>query len=124
VAVLLVLAVWGATGLSSAAADQPRNIIIMFADGAAATQWDFGRYSSKVLRQQPFVTTDVVFRQGVVGLLSTSPSDAYVTDSAAAASVMSTGFKVKNGAISITPDGASPRTVMKAAKAAGSGSGW
>ena len=50
VAVLLVLAVWGATGLSSAAAaDQPRNIIIMFADGAAPTQWDFGRYSSKVL---------------------------------------------------------------------------
>ena len=81
----------------------------MFADGAASTQWDFGRYSSKVLRQQPFVTTDVVFRQGVVGLLATSPSDAYVTDSAAAASAMSTGFKVKNGAISITPDGASPR---------------
>ena len=120
VAVLLVLAAWGATGLSSAAAaDQPRNIIIMFADGAASTQWDFGRYSSKVLRQQPFVTTDIVFRQGVVGLLATSPSDAYVTDSAAAASAMSTGFKVKNGAISITPDGASPRTVMEAAKAAG-----
>ena len=73
-AVLLVFAVLGATGWSpAAAADQPRNIIIMFADGAASTQWDFGRYSSKVLRQQPFVTTDVVFRQGVVGLLSTSP---------------------------------------------------
>jgi alkaline phosphatase len=120
VAALLWLVAWGLAGLSSATAvEPPRNIIIMFADGAAPTQWDFGRYSSQVLRQQPFVTTDVVFRQGAVGLLTTSPFDAYVTDSAAAASAMSTGFKVKNGAISITPDGASPRTVMAAAKAAG-----
>jgi alkaline phosphatase len=103
----------------AAAADLPRNIIVMFADGAAAAQWDFGRYSSKVLRQQPFVTTDVVFRRGVVGLLATGPANAYVTDSAAAASSMSTGVKVRNGAISMTPEGASPRTVMEAAKAAG-----
>ena len=32
---------------------------------------------------------------------------------------MSTGFKVTNGTVSITPDGKSPRTVMEAAKAAG-----
>jgi alkaline phosphatase len=60
-----------------------------------------------------------VFRQGVMGLLATSPADAYVTDSAAAASAMSTGSKARNNAISITPDGASPPTVMEAAKAAG-----
>src|SRR5262245_1643564 len=78
-AALLWLATWGPAGVASAtAAELPRNIIIMFADGAASTQWDFGRYSSRVLRQQPFVTTDVVFRQGVVGLLTTSPFDAYV----------------------------------------------
>lgn len=99
------------------AAQQPRNIIIMFADGAASTQWDFGRYSSKVLRQRPFVTTDVVFREGVLGLLSTSPSGAYVTDSAAAGSAMSTGFKVSNGAVAITPDGKAVPTVMEIAKA-------
>jgi alkaline phosphatase len=118
--VLLLLALWGPAGLSAAAAaERPRNIIIMFADGAASTQWDFGRYSSRVLRQQPFATTDVVFRQGVVGLLATSPHDAYVTDSAAAASAMSIGVKVNNGAVSITPDGQSPPSVMEAAKAAG-----
>src|SRR6266850_6403789 len=54
-----------------------------------------------------------------MGLLVTSPHGAYVTDSAAAASAMATGFKVANGAVSITPDGKSPRTVMEAAKAAG-----
>ena len=97
----------------------PKNIIIMFADGAAPTQWDFGRYSSKVLRQQPFVTTDHVFREGTVGLLVTAPHDAYVTDSAAAGSAMATGFKVENGVVSIAPDGKSVSTAMEAAKAKG-----
>ncbi len=97
----------------------PKNIIIMFADGAAPTQWDFGRYSSKVLRQQPFVTTDHVFREGTLGLLVTAPHGAYVTDSAAAGSAMSTGFKIANGVVSITPDGKSVPTVMEAAKAKG-----
>ena len=97
----------------------PKNIIIMFADGAAPTQWDFGRYSSKVLRQQPFLTTDHVFREGTVGLLVTAPHGAYVTDSAAAGSAMATGFKVENGVVSISPDGKSVPTAMEAAKAKG-----
>ena len=91
----------------------------MFADGTAYTQWDFGRYSSRVLRGQPFVTTDVVFREGTLGLLVTSPHGPYVTDSAAAASAMSTGVKVENGAVSVAPDGKPLRTLMQAAKAAG-----
>jgi len=36
--------------LSAFAAQQPKNIIILSADGAAATQWDFGRYCSTLLR--------------------------------------------------------------------------
>jgi alkaline phosphatase len=97
----------------------PKNIIIMFADGAAPTQWDFGRYSSRVLRQQQFFTTDVVFRHGTVGLLVTSSHDAYVTDSAAAGSAMATGYKVNNGVVSIAPDGRPMPTVMEAARAQG-----
>ena len=119
VAVALVVfacALWAA---APALAQTPKSIIILVADGAAGTQWDFGRYSSQVLRRQPFVTTDVVFRQGTVGLLTTSPHGAYVTDSAAAGSAMATGFKTANGAVSMTPDGTAPRTVMEAAKAAG-----
>ena len=111
----------GCAGLpaDSAQVAYPKNIIILFADGAAPTQWDFGRYSSAVLRQQPFATTDVVFRQGALGLLITSPHGAYVTDSAAAGSAMSTGAKVENDAVSITPDGKPARTLMEAAKARG-----
>ena len=97
----------------------PKNIIILLADGAAPTQWDFGRYSSSVLRKQSFATTDVVFRQGTLGLLITGPHGGYVTDSAAAGSAMSTGVKVVNGAVSVTPDGKPARTAMEVAKASG-----
>ncbi|MGH8642767.1 MAG: alkaline phosphatase [Burkholderiales bacterium] len=118
----MMLALSGCTstgGPAAVTAQAPRNIIILFADGVAPTQWDFGRYSSRVLRQQPFATTDVVFREGALGLLVTSPHGAYVTDSAAAASALSIGAKVANGAVSITPDGKPGRTTMQAAKAAG-----
>lgn len=121
---LLVVA-FALTGCVSApvatpvAGQQPKNIIILFADGVAPVQWDFGRHSSAVLRRQPFATTDTVFREGTLGLLATQPHGTYVTDSAAAASAMSTGYKVVNGAVSITPDGTPRKTVMQAAKAAG-----
>jgi alkaline phosphatase len=115
---LLSLAGCASSG-GPASTGTPKNIIILFADGAASTQWDFGKYSSRVLRGQPFATTDVVFRDGVLGLMSTHSHDSYVTDSAAAASALSIGHKVVNGAVSITPDGKHHRTVMQAARAAG-----
>jgi alkaline phosphatase len=97
----------------------PRNIIIMIADGAASTQWEFGRYSSRVLRGEPFATTDVVFNGGALGLMTTSANNAYVTDSAAAASAFATGYKVNVGAISVSPQGKHLLTVMEGARASG-----
>ena len=115
----MALAGCSTTHAPAPSAQAPKNIIILFGDGVAPTQWDFGRYSSRVLRQQPFATTDVVLRNGVLGLLTTSPHGVYVTDSAAAASALSIGAKVVNGAVSVTPDGKSGRTAMQAARAAG-----
>ena len=54
---------------------RPKNIIILFADGVAVTQLEFGRYSSRVLRNAGFAMTDTVFRQGSIGL----PDDAIRT---------------------------------------------
>jgi alkaline phosphatase len=119
VSLIFVVATLAAVSTALAQGSAPKNVIIMFADGAAPAQFDFGRHSSHLLRKQPFVTTDVVLRDGALGLLVTSPLGVYVTDSAAAGSAMSTGVKVLNGAVAMTPDGASPRTVMEAAKAAG-----
>ena len=98
---------------------RPRNIIILFADGAAATQWELGRYTSRELRNRPYAVTDVIFKQGTLGLLSTESASSPVTDSAAAASAMSTGHKTLNDMAGVTPDGKPVRTVMEAAKARG-----
>ena len=98
---------------------QAQNIIILFADGTTSSQYEFGRYSSQLLRQQPFAITDIVMQKGHFQLMKTESADYFVTDSAAAASAMSIGQKVNNGAISVTPDGKSPVTLMKFAKDSG-----
>jgi alkaline phosphatase len=120
IVVVSVFLVTGCAGIpvGDSKAQAPKNIVIIFADGVAPTQWDFGRYSSTVLRQQPFVTADF-FRNQTIGLLSNSPHGAYITDSAAAASAMATGFKVENAVLSVTPEGKTPLTIMEAAKAKG-----
>ncbi len=100
-------------------AGTPKNIIIMFADGTAPTQLEFGKYTARHLRNEGFAVTDIMLREGTLGLLSTHPANAFVTDSAAGASAMSTGRKVDNFAISMTPDGQSHTTLMQAAKARG-----
>lgn len=95
---------------------QPKNIIVLFADGVTGSQWEFGRKTSELIRQKPFLVTDVVMKTGHFGLMTSHPANAYITDSAAAASAMSTGFKVNNGSISITPDGQRPATLAQVAK--------
>lgn len=100
-------------------AQHPKNIIVLFADGVTGSQWEFGRKTSELIRQRPFLMTDLVMKTGYFGLMTSHPANAYITDSAAAASAMSTGFKVNNGSISITPDGQRPATLAQVAKAQG-----
>ena len=104
---------------SPQAGAMPKNIIILFGDGAAATQWELGRYTSRELRNRSFAVTDVVFKQGTLGLMATHSADSAVTDSAAAATAMATGYKTNNDMAGVTPDGKAVRTVMEAAKASG-----
>jgi len=106
--------------IASAIADtNPKNIIILFADGTTISQYEFGRYSSSLLRHQPFAITDAVMARGQYQQMKTESANYFVTDSAAAASAMSTGYKVDNGAISVTPENQSPPTLMKLAKDSG-----
>jgi alkaline phosphatase len=105
--------------LPAAAQKAPKNIIVLYADGTAITQWEFGRYSSKLLRNSGFAVTDVVFHQGTMGVLTTHPYEAFATDSAATASAMSTGVKTTVGSIGVGPDGKPARTAAEVAKAHG-----
>jgi alkaline phosphatase len=121
---LLALALVVFAGCASITPDNqadraPKNIIILFGDGAAVTQWELGRYTSQALRRKPFAVTDVVFKQGALGVLTVHSADSFVTDSAAAATALSTGYKTNNGMAGVTPDGTRVRTVMEAAKARG-----
>lgn len=95
---------------------RPKNIIILFADGTTASQYEFGRYTSEKLRQESFAITDIVMSKGYSQLMSTESANYFVTDSAAAASAMSTGYKVNNGAISVMPNGERPETLLTFAK--------
>ena len=117
--VALLLAACAGPSLQGPQVSAPKNIIILFADGTAPTQWEFGKYTARHLRNEGFAVTDRVFREGTLGLLSTHSLNSFVTDSAAGASAMSTGHKVNNYAISMTPDGARSITLMQAARASG-----
>ena len=116
---LIVVASLAACASLSTHGPLPRNIIILYADGAAATQFEFARYTSRALRNTPYAVTDTVLRQGTIGLFTTHPHEAFATDSAAAASAMSTGIKATLGAISVAPDGKPLRTAAEVAKAQG-----
>lgn len=122
VATLLVLAGCASVpgvAVGPASSGQPKNIIILFADGVASTQFEMARYAARHLRNQPFTITDTVFKEGTLGLLTSHAHEAIATDSAAAGSAMSTGVKTTIGTIAMTPDGKPVRTVMEAAKAKG-----
>ena len=119
IGIFLVALVVASCATTQQTAQTPRNVIVMYADGTAATQFEFGRYSSEFLRNQPFAVTDTVLKHGTIGLLTTHPFEAFATDSAATASAMSTGVKTTIGAIGVGPDGKPVRTAAQAAKAGG-----
>src|SRR5688572_22592053 len=104
-ACLALLGACAQTPPSRADATPPKNIIILFGDGAAATQWELGRLANRELRKRPFAVTDIVFRQGTMGLVTTHSASSPVTDSAAAASAMSTGHKTLNDMTGVNAEG-------------------
>ena len=112
----LVLCVcsWAATAQTVA-----KNVIVLFADGAASTQWELGRLATRELKNASFLATDVVMREGTLGLMANRPLGVLVTDSAAAATAMSIGQRTANEMIGMLPNGERPETLMKAARAAG-----
>jgi alkaline phosphatase len=65
----------------------------------------------------------VIAEAPVTGLVSTHAGNELVTDSAAAATAMATGFKVPKKAISVLPDGSIPVTIFEAAQAIGMSTG-
>lgn len=97
---------------------RPLNVILMIGDGmgigqaSAASALIHGPDGGLFVESAP-----------VTGLVRTLAGNELVTDSAAAATAMATGFKAPKTSISILADGRQPVTLMAAAKASGLATG-
>lgn len=91
------------------------NVIFMIPDGFSASYATNYRIfkGSEVSRLNPLL----------VGMMKTRSANNWVTDSAAAATAMATGYKTNNDMISISPEGKPLETILEAAKKAGKATG-
>jgi len=91
-----------------------RNVVLMIGDG-----FGVGQISVASMALHGADGGLAVEHAPVVGLVRTACADQPVTDSAAAATAMATGFKTNYHAVSVLPDGRRPVTLFEAAVAQG-----
>jgi alkaline phosphatase len=97
------------------AAQTPKNIILFISDGAGPAHYT----AMKNARLAEFN----VGRMPVVGLATTRCADRNVTDSAAAATALATGFKTNYEMVAIDPSGNALQTVLELAESRGKATG-
>lgn len=97
----------------------PKNIIMIVGDGMGPAYTSAYRYFHDDPKTK--AVEDTVFDRNLVGMSSTYPArvSGYVTDSAAGATALATGFKTYNGAIAVTKDKKPVETVLERAKKLG-----
>ena len=88
----------------------PKNVILMIGDGMGVSQITLARLLHGKLALDEFPVT---------GLMTTHSADGWVTDSASAATAMSTGIKTYNGAIAVDVNKKPIRTILEDAEARG-----
>lgn len=113
-AVLVFLIVALLTFSSLSLAGQVKNVILMVGDGMGFGAIQYGR--NILVGPEGRLSFE---KLPYVGLVTTYSADQWVTDSAAAATAMATGYKTKNGMIAVKPDGTPVKTVLEAAQEAG-----
>jgi alkaline phosphatase len=99
--------------------NNPKNIIMIIGDGMGPAYTSAYRYYHDDKKTKKIAET--VFDRHLVGMSSTYPArvSGYVTDSAAGATALATGYKTYNGAIGIDANKNSVETVLERAKAQG-----
>jgi alkaline phosphatase len=93
-----------------------RNVILLIGDGMGVGQLTAAEImngeDNLVIRSLPYLS-----------LVTTYSASAYVTDSAASATALATGYKTTNGVISMSPDGEWLTTIVEAAEEQGMSTG-
>ena len=107
----------------SSAPSKPKNMVIMIGDGMGPAYTTAYRYFKDNPETEEIEQT--VFDRLLVGMASTYPASksGYVTDSAASATALATGFKTYNGAISVDLEKRPLTTIMEMAKQRGLSTG-
>jgi len=101
-----------ATPQAAAAPATPKNIILLVSDGAGPAQYT----AMKIVRGDKFR----IGTMPVIGLTMTACADRAVTDSAAGATALATGFKTNYESVSIDPQTGAPlETVLERAEKLG-----
>jgi alkaline phosphatase len=95
-------------------AGQPRNVVLMIADGFGPAAATLGRAA---------IGAPLALDSVLVGSVETSSTDSRGTDSAASATAYSCGTKTNRGAVAVDTTGAPCRTVLEAAEARGMATG-
>jgi alkaline phosphatase len=106
-----------------ASMDLPKNIIMVIADGMGPAYTTSFRYFNDDPSTE--LIEETVFDRLLTGSASTYPAriSGFVTDSAAAATALSTGYKTYNGAIGLDVNKKSVETVLEFAKKQGKKTG-
>ncbi len=100
----------------------PKNIIYMIGDGMGPSYLSAYRYMQD--KPDTAEVENTIFDELWLGMASTYPDDdTYVTDSAAGATALATGFKSYNGAISVNRQHIPIGTMMQLAKTLGKANG-
>lgn len=103
---------------STFAAAAVKNVILFVGDGMGMASIDLAR--TVLAGSDGYLDFE---RAEYTGIQKTHSADSLVTDSAAAATALATGFKTNNAWLSITPDGRSVKTLVEAAREAGKATG-
>ncbi len=88
------------------------SVILMIANGMGASLYGIVRQYRQIIEEKS-LCMEQVMNAGTTGYLITQSADYIVSDNAAAASAIATGYKVNNGVISITPEGKKPETILE-----------
>jgi alkaline phosphatase len=111
---LILLFCLSVAAAASAGDAAPKNIILFIGDGMGVSQVTAGKVAKGTLEME---------RCPVTGFCTTWSANSLVTDSAAAATALSTGVKTRNGALGVTPDNKPLKNVVEYAEEKGKATG-
>lgn len=95
--------------------EKPKSVILFIGDGMGANHVKASEIYAKRILNKDLAMSSIK----TSGRTTTHSASAPITDSAAAATAIYTGFKVKNGQLNVLPDGTHTQGIGMAAKKAG-----